>query len=51
MEWCLNEAKKLFGIRHIGHSHFAVWRKHFQTVTIRHGFISFFHKRSVSAFV
>jgi hypothetical protein len=31
----------LLGIGYIGHSRFAISSRHFQTVTIRHGFISF----------
>src|SRR5690554_2620654 len=37
----LYKAKKFFCIRYIGKAHFAVLCKHFQTVKICHGFISF----------
>ena len=37
----LNEAEKLLGIGNVGHPLFAVCGGHFQTVTIRHGFIAF----------
>lgn len=38
----LDQAEELLGIGDIGHALFAVGGGHFQTVTIRHGFIAFF---------
>jgi hypothetical protein len=35
----LNKPEYLPGISYIGHPHFAIGSKHFQTVTICHGFI------------
>lgn len=37
----LDDTQELFGIGDIGHALFSVSGGHFQTVTIRHGFISF----------
>ena len=39
MDWINTE--KLLGIGHIGQAFFTIWSRHFQTVTICHGFIAF----------
>jgi len=45
MEWNgLNQSEKLLSICNIGHSHFAVFGRLFQTVTICNRFISLFEK-------